>query len=275
MVYTHTSTGTHTEKNKPALALNYNSQSSASRAPRSSAHSSGAPFPRTQRAQGRTEPRAQGPQHAVPRGHQGRPVGGAGAAARKTPTDPSARLPACPHPAHPEAHAGQAGRPATGASRRGPGAKGRVTSARWCRRRTHRPHLLLQLRRRRPPRSPGCPRRRRNPQTWRRRRRRERRQSGAERRRQAAAGCRQGCGVLPRSSCCPQRHMAPRNASEREGGGKRMGGHRARSLRAPAAMHHGMAVPPPSALKAAAPRAAGLAPGESLESERPAALVSV
>lgn len=274
MVCTHTSTGTHTEKNKPALALNYNSQSSASRAPRSSAHSSGAPFPRTQRAQGRTEPRAQGPQHAVPRGHQGRPVGGAGAAARKTPTDPSARLPACPHPAHPEAHAGQAGRPATGASRRGPGGKGRVTSARWCRRRTHRPHLLLQLRRRRPLRSPGCPRRRRNPQTWR-RRRRERRQSGAKRRRQAEAGSRQGCGGLPRSSCCPQRHMAPRNASEREGGGKRTGGHRARSLRAPAAMHHGMAVPPPSALKAAAPRAAGLTPRESLERERPAALVSV
>lgn len=131
------------------------------RAPRGSAHNSGAPFPRTHRAGRSPAPK-------------GRSTGAVRPPRALLPAGPGLRPDKCPEiqawgclPASRPPRGLRRPGPAAGPSRWGLRGGGRVTSARWCRRRTRRPHLLLQPRRRRPLRSPGCPRRRRSPQTWR------------------------------------------------------------------------------------------------------------
>lgn len=175
-----------------------------------------------------------------------------------------ARVQAGPEPARqPKAVRGTGMAPARPNPERGR----RVTSA-WRFRRKN-PRLLLLLRRRSPW-SPGCSRRRRSPQTWR-RRRRERPESGAK---EAAGGPqRREPGRAAGDERPPEERAAAASSAPhgcwrqlRTRRRQRARGHRPRSLRAPAAMHHGMTAVPrrPPALKATATRGAAAAPGAGL-----------
>lgn len=146
----------------------------------------------------------------------------------------------------------------------------RLTSKWRLRRKSPRLRLLLPPRQRQPPRSPGSPRRRRSPQTWR-RRRRERPESGAK---EAAGGPqRREPGRAAGDERPPEERAAAASSAPhgcwrqlRTRRRQRARGHRPRSLRAPAAMHHGMTAVPrrPPALKATATRGAAAAPGAGL-----------